>query len=229
MDTPPSPWTTWERNFATQMQRLREARKMTQTDLAKELQRFGLRFHQQTVQRVEAGERPVRLNEAYVIAQIFDVDLRSMTMSGSPADRDMLYAVDRLRRGSGGTAQAITEVLWEWIEDVESLGLAVSERLQISPDKPDEIARWGLAWVWKVLWTHEGFTNVMENLIQLEGEPARMHPEDPSEATIPTPDVIQAMREWIHRYGGRELTDAAMKEASELRAAFPGTEDDQKE
>lgn len=198
---------------------------MTQTDLARELQRYGLRFHQQTVQRIEAGERPVRLNEAYVIAQVLDVDLRSMTMSGAPADRDVLYAVDRLRRGSGGTASALAELFWEWGGDLEPLGLALSERIQRSPDSLDEVTRWGLAWVMKVMWAWDGLANAYEHLAQIEGEPARMYDTDPSEAIVPRPEVIDVMHEWITRYDDTELGNAALEEANKLQAAFPGPEE----
>ena len=53
-----NPYALWERNFRQQMQRLREAQEMTQTDLARSLKAFGLPFHQQTIQRIESGEVP---------------------------------------------------------------------------------------------------------------------------------------------------------------------------
>jgi transcriptional regulator with XRE-family HTH domain len=71
----------WERNFRERMIRLRESRDMTQTDLARALHNdYGLPFHQQTIARIETGERPIRLNEANLIAQTFGVQL-SMMMS----------------------------------------------------------------------------------------------------------------------------------------------------
>ena len=76
-DAPPG---LWERNFRERMAELREAKGMTQTDLARVLRdRHGLRFHQQIVARIEAGERPVRLDEAYLIAQVLETNLSAMT------------------------------------------------------------------------------------------------------------------------------------------------------
>jgi transcriptional regulator with XRE-family HTH domain len=70
----------WERNFRERMAELREAKGMTQTDLARVLRdRHGLRFHQQIVARIEAWERPVRLDEAYLIAQVLETNLSGMT------------------------------------------------------------------------------------------------------------------------------------------------------
>jgi transcriptional regulator with XRE-family HTH domain len=76
----------WERNFRERMVRMREAKGMTQTDLARTLKTdFGLPFHQQTIQRIESGERPVRLNEANLIAQTLHADLFTMMSDvGSP-------------------------------------------------------------------------------------------------------------------------------------------------
>ena len=76
----------WERNFRERMVRMREAKGMTQTDLARALKTdFGLPFHQQTIQRIESGERPVRLNEANLIAQTLHADLFTMmSNAGSP-------------------------------------------------------------------------------------------------------------------------------------------------
>ncbi len=70
----------WERNFRSRMAAMRETLMWTQTDLAKQLkENHGLPFHQATIARIEAGERPVRLDEAHIIAGVFGVDLAAMT------------------------------------------------------------------------------------------------------------------------------------------------------
>jgi len=70
----------WETNFRERMEQLRTAAGMTQTDLARVLrEEYGLPFHQATIQRIEAGERPIRLNEAHLIAHAFKTDLETMT------------------------------------------------------------------------------------------------------------------------------------------------------
>jgi transcriptional regulator with XRE-family HTH domain len=79
----------WENNFIQQMVRLREVRKMTQTDLARRLnEAYGLPFHQPTVQRIESGERPIRLNEAYAIADILGADHAAMARCLPTPDED---------------------------------------------------------------------------------------------------------------------------------------------
>jgi len=48
---------------------------MSQTELARRIASYGLPFHQPTVQRVESGERPIRLNEAIVLCDILALEL----------------------------------------------------------------------------------------------------------------------------------------------------------
>lgn len=69
----------WETNFRTQMEELRRSAQITQTDLAKRLRDQGLSFHQQTIQKIEAGDRPVRLNEAHLIARALGTSVDLMT------------------------------------------------------------------------------------------------------------------------------------------------------
>lgn len=77
----------WERNFRERMERMRTAAGMTQTDLARVLrEHYGLPFHQATIQRIEAGERPIRLNEAHLIAKAFNTDLDLMVSNYGDAE-----------------------------------------------------------------------------------------------------------------------------------------------
>jgi transcriptional regulator with XRE-family HTH domain len=52
------------------MTRRRKALGLSQTALAKALTEEGLAFYQPTVQRIELGERPVRINEAVAIIKV---------------------------------------------------------------------------------------------------------------------------------------------------------------
>lgn len=75
----------WESAFATNLKRARERLQMSQTELAKQAAERGLPYHQQTVQRVETSARPIRLNEAFVLADIVGEELATMLASPSPA------------------------------------------------------------------------------------------------------------------------------------------------
>lgn len=48
---------------------------LSQTDVAKAMHDLGFRWHQPTVQRIEAGDRPLRFDEALALADLFQIDL----------------------------------------------------------------------------------------------------------------------------------------------------------
>lgn len=92
------PRPAWEATFRETMTALRNGQEMSQTALADRLRARGLTFHQQTVAKIESGERPVRLDEAYLIAE------------------ELGASVDRMVRG----AVEEVDLLKEGVEDVRS-------------------------------------------------------------------------------------------------------------
>jgi transcriptional regulator with XRE-family HTH domain len=68
-----------EITFVENMQAMRERRNWSQTHFAKVLrEKHGLPFHQPTIQRIEAGERPLRMHEAFSIARALGVPFQAM-------------------------------------------------------------------------------------------------------------------------------------------------------
>lgn len=72
---------TSESLFAESVKAGRQLKKWTQTDLAREMKARGFSFHQQTVQRIEDGERSVKLDEAYALAEILGRTVDEMARS----------------------------------------------------------------------------------------------------------------------------------------------------
>ena len=68
----------WEARFAAQVRRRRLERSWSMHRLAKLLGQAGYSDSTNLVLRIEEGTRPVRLNEAYVLAAIFDTTLEEM-------------------------------------------------------------------------------------------------------------------------------------------------------
>jgi transcriptional regulator with XRE-family HTH domain len=164
-----NPYALWERNFRQQMQRLREAQELTQSDLARSLKGFGLPFHQQTIQRIEQGERPVRLNEAHLIAKVLGVTVDSMTAAGTPSERELRYAVDRLRRGAAKAVEEVSNAMNEWLEDIQTLVVAVSDRNpRFDPPREqlDDATRWGIKWA---IIANEAFGKLIDAWAALAG------------------------------------------------------------
>ena len=68
-----------ETTFVENMVTLRTRLGISQTELARRLANdHGLPFHQPTLQRIESGERPLKLTEAIVIANLLGSDLQTM-------------------------------------------------------------------------------------------------------------------------------------------------------
>ncbi|MBA9002037.1 helix-turn-helix domain-containing protein [Thermomonospora cellulosilytica] len=63
---------------AAAVRRHRERLGMSQTELAKRMAELDLSWHQMTVARTESGERPLRLDEALALANIFQIPLDSL-------------------------------------------------------------------------------------------------------------------------------------------------------
>ncbi|MFH6687306.1 helix-turn-helix transcriptional regulator [Cellulosimicrobium funkei] len=143
------PWAPWEENFRSEMRRLREKRGVTQTEMARRLKDRGLSFHQQTVQRVESGERPIRLDEAYLIAEELGVDLMAMATSpANPSEREVRYAVDSYRRQSMYLNSELPDVLDPWYGEVAILVATLRELLGDGPEPtPSPSLAWTAAWV----------------------------------------------------------------------------------
>ncbi|MFI9488518.1 helix-turn-helix transcriptional regulator [Promicromonospora sp. NPDC052451] len=75
-----------EADFRASMTALRAAQDVSQTALAGTLRRAGYAFHQQTIAKIESGERPVRLEEAYAIAEALGSSVQEMALGPKRAE-----------------------------------------------------------------------------------------------------------------------------------------------
>lgn len=69
---------------------------MPQRDLASQMRKNGHDWHQQTVGKVEAGLRPLRLNEASTVANILSISVLSLLGTEQPAVEQLTAEVARL-------------------------------------------------------------------------------------------------------------------------------------
>ena len=84
-----------ERTLAVQARAIREKLGMTQAEVAKEMSARGLRMRQSTIAKIEAGQRPVRVNEAVTLAAILRVTVTDLI--AEPGQRDRLDALAAAR------------------------------------------------------------------------------------------------------------------------------------
>lgn len=68
------------------LRRLRTAKAVSQSELAKRLEQRGLPFRQQTVVKIEKGQRPLRLREAHEIASVLDLNIDDLVMESYERD-----------------------------------------------------------------------------------------------------------------------------------------------
>lgn len=139
----------WEAVFIEQMRERREVRQMTQTDLAKAVRNRGLSFHQQTIQRIEIGERPVRLNEAYVIAEELGLSIEGMTSADPYGARSLRYAADTFRAGAREVAEnlfPLMERLTKAGQEIHALYEDKTEHISEYGGRPDERTWWIIRW-----------------------------------------------------------------------------------
>jgi transcriptional regulator with XRE-family HTH domain len=61
-----------------ELRRLREARRWSQEETARRMDAYGYDFHQTSIAKTEAGQRPLRLNEAAAFACLFGVTLADL-------------------------------------------------------------------------------------------------------------------------------------------------------
>ena len=81
-----------ERVLAAQVRAIRDNLGMTQAEVAKEMSARGHPMRQSTIAKIEAAQRPVRVNEAVTLAAILRVSLADLL-----ADRDRRDAIAAAR------------------------------------------------------------------------------------------------------------------------------------
>lgn len=114
-----------EGRFIENMRQLRVQQGMSQTEFARRVSERGPRFHQPTVQRIERGERAVRLSEAFAIADVLDMDMMDLSMSGGrEVPRRLLQQV---LDGSDAELRAIVDLVQEARSRAEAYPRLIAE------------------------------------------------------------------------------------------------------
>jgi transcriptional regulator with XRE-family HTH domain len=124
--------------FAREVRRLRELRGFSQTDLAAQLrEQYGLKFHQATIDRVEKGVRPCRLDEVYALADILGSTLDDMLADWSNPD-SAFRELTSIARRAGETEYRINMGIQQELAALDGDRERVAAGLARSSDSPDE-------------------------------------------------------------------------------------------
>lgn len=120
---------TPEDRFGVRVKHEREIRGWSQAELASKLTREGVKAYPTTIAKIEtrSTERPraVRLDEATVLARIFDASLDDLV--GQASDFDLQNAVDLLVSAAGKARDQIQRVSASLREAFDGLHLSVEE------------------------------------------------------------------------------------------------------
>jgi transcriptional regulator with XRE-family HTH domain len=104
-----------EAELAQRLRGLRAQRRWSQADLAQLMSDgYGLRWHQTTIAKIEAGQRPIGLNEAAALAQVFEIPGSELLMPflGRRDDADELRArEDELRARSAAVERELISLI----------------------------------------------------------------------------------------------------------------------
>lgn len=150
----------WELAFRENLAYLRQKQKISQTELAKRLQARGLRFHQQTIQRLEDGSRPIRLNEAYAIVDELGTDLQTMTAMSTPKAIELKYGIQQLKRDLGEIDEALASYIRLSSDGFATLLSSIESHLG-ADEEPPEILLWTASWaalLWDALQSADTFS-----------------------------------------------------------------------
>ncbi|MFJ4175814.1 helix-turn-helix transcriptional regulator [Microbacterium sp. NPDC089696] len=117
-----------EANFARKMIELRERWEMSQSEVARKMVERGFdNYSQMTVSRTEKGERPIRLGEARVLAEVLGSSLELM-MRGTH-EEEFLGAVEKTQAAISTKMFDAAFALWDYADltsDIDHLRLALS-------------------------------------------------------------------------------------------------------
>ena len=123
--------------FAREVRRLRELRGLSQTDLAAQLrERHGLKFHQATIDRLEKGVRPCRLDEVYALAEVLGSTVDDMLADWSSAD-SAFRELTNIARRAGETEYRIAMGIHQELAAIDGDRERVVAGLARSSDSDD--------------------------------------------------------------------------------------------
>lgn len=144
-----------EANFARRMAELRAEMGLSQSELARKMIDRGFdTYSQMTVSRTEKGERPIRLGEARVLAEILGSRIEDMTR-GTDLD-ELLRIGEQVSSGLQTGIASIADAMSDYAEALEASS-EISDRLRRHDEEPvravledmrayryplDAVARW---------------------------------------------------------------------------------------
>jgi transcriptional regulator with XRE-family HTH domain len=95
----------------------------SQAELAKQLERFGLKFYGSTIAKIELGERPVKLAELVAIAELFGVSVDSLLKLGVKPRRAQALTLNMAADVAIKISSALVDHLTDITERLDDLSV----------------------------------------------------------------------------------------------------------
>jgi transcriptional regulator with XRE-family HTH domain len=126
----------FDQDVGANIQRYRAARGMSQSELADRLSEGGEKVHQQTVQKIEKGTRPLRFSEAIRIASILELPTSELTNPSptSAANARMNERLIRVSHASEVVKQGVAKLAEELLKLAVTYG-----RSTVAEPKPSGV------------------------------------------------------------------------------------------
>lgn len=122
-----------ETQFRERVRRERERRDWSQAELAKLLQDRGMpSVYPTTVAKIESGERAVRIDEATLFADIFDVSVDALLGRSASFQKDRLYAVQDAALQASAGVSAIATTLMNVFPELDGLEFDNREAVMVA-------------------------------------------------------------------------------------------------
>lgn len=146
--------------FAQNVRAYRDFEGLTQTELARRMKMRGFPFHQQTIQRIEDHLRPVKLDEAYALAEVFGVTIDRLSWTNESLRR---REIGDFMFGAAEITTAVIVGYGEWRSASSQMVSHLQFLLDSDPENPR--IQVGAALLLKMRETEKEMYSTMERLL----------------------------------------------------------------
>ena len=196
-----------EQNFRSNLRHYRESNGMTQADLATRLKDAGLAFHQQTIQKMERGERQPRLTEAAAIAHVFGIDLDSLIQDPQVTNLTELSVHVTEAEEALGTA------VWEY-EGAQSTLAMYADAMGVMPEEESgivkDLSKTAVQVVEDFVWRQEFKSQSMRDYLSFlnKKRPGTFSPDVIQQLSSTSMDKAGEFREILRAASGKHSEEA---------------------
>lgn len=120
-----------EKLAGRRLRELRTARRWPLREVAQLMRQHGYTWHQSVVAKIETGQRPLRLNEAIALSNLFGVPLSCLLIDpAGPRDAEEIDALLKEKEALLARAESERQSIWADLHQVEASQSALQVELE---------------------------------------------------------------------------------------------------